>query len=114
MQLRGTDMDAATKSRQSVENAQEAFKVTLKSLQLTMDHLEIPMPTYAKVSGIFFAIILPSIDRFLVRKGYEKDVSYLVRVTRDVAREQVTGDAWVLWSMAQRASLPDKIEACIM
>ncbi|KAN0129083.1 hypothetical protein V8E53_013079 [Lactarius tabidus] len=99
MQLRGTDMDAATKSRQSVENAQEAFNVTLKSLQLTMDHLEIPMPTYAKVS---------------VRKGYEKDVSYLVRVTRDVAREQVTGDAWVLWSMAQRASLPDKIEACII
>jgi len=99
MQLRGTDMDEATKSRQSVEDAQEAFKVTLKSLQVTMDHLEIPMPTYAKVS---------------VRKGYEKDVSHLVRVTRDVAREQVTGDAWVLWSMAQRASLPDKIEACII
>jgi hypothetical protein len=81
-----------------VEDAEEAFNVTLKSLQVTMDDLGIPMPTYARVS---------------VRKGYEKDVSYLVRVTRDVAKEQVKGDAWVLWSIAQRASLPDKIEACI-
>ena len=106
-------MDPATLRQRSVEDAEEAFNVTLKSLQVTMDDLGIPMPTYARVSGIFCAIVLPGIDRFLVRKGYEKDVSYLVRVTSDVAKEQVKGDAWVLWSIAQRASLPDKIEACI-
>jgi len=98
-QLRGTDMDPDAQHQQSVKQAQESFRGTLQSLQVTMDHLGIPMPTYAKVS---------------VRKGYEDDVSYLVTRTRDVAREQVTGDAWVLWSMAQRASLPDKIEACVI
>jgi hypothetical protein len=113
MQLRGTGLDKATQGRRGVEEAQKVFKGTLESLQVTMGHLGIPMPTYARVSGIFYATVLPGIDRLLVRKGYDKDVSYLVRVTRDVAREQVTGDAWVLWSMAQRASLPDKIEACV-
>jgi hypothetical protein len=113
MQLRGTGLDKATLDRRSVEDAQEVFKGTLESLQVTMDKLEIPLPTYARVSGIFYAFVLPGIDHFLVRKGYEKGVSYLVGVTRDVARVQVTGDAWVLWSMAQRASLPDKIEACV-
>ena len=116
LQLRKTDpsLDPATLHQQSVEGAQEAFKGTLKSLQDTMDNLKIPMPTYARVSGISCAIVLLDIDHFLVFKGYEKDVSYLVRVTRDAAKEQVTGDAWVLWSMAQRASLPDKIEACVL
>ena len=113
-QLRGTNLDAATLRQRSVEGAQEAFKGTLQSLQITMDDLKIPMPTYARVSGISYTIVLLDIDHFLVRKGYEKDVSYLVRVTRDVAKEQVMGDAWVLWSMAQRASLPDKIEACVL
>ena len=113
-QLRGTIKDPAALYQRSVEEAQEAFKGTLQSLQVTMDDLKIPMPTYARVSGILYAIVLLDIDHFLVRKGYEKDVSYLVRVTRDVAKEQVMGDAWVLWSVAQRASLPDKIEACVL
>ena len=113
-QLRGTDLDSVTLRQRSEEEAQEVFKCTLQSLQVTMDNLKIPMPTYARVSGIFCGIVLPSVDHFLVRKGYEKDVSYLVQVTSDVAKEQVMGDAWVLWSMAQRASLPDKIEACVL
>ena len=113
-QLRATIKDPATLHQRSVEEAKEAFKGTEKSLKETMVNLKIPMPTFARVSGIFCAIALPSIDQFVVRKGYEKDVSYLVGVTRDVAKEQVTGDAWVLWSMAQRASLPDKIEACVL
>jgi len=49
----------------------------------------------------------------LVRKGYEKEVASLVEITRGVAKARVEGDAWVLWSMAQRASLPVKIEASI-
>ena len=113
-QLRGTDLDPDTLRKRSVEGAKEVFQGTLQSLQVTMDKLKIPMPTYARVSGIFCGVVLSSIDHFLVRKGYEKDVSYLVRVTRDVAKEQVMGDAWVLWSMAQRASLPDKVEACVL
>jgi len=99
LQLREKNLDPATLRQRSVEEAQEAFKVTLQSLQVTMDKLGIPMPTYARLS---------------VRKGYEKDVSYLVRVTKDVAKDQVMGDAWLLWAMAQRAGLPGKIEACII
>ena len=100
--------------RRTVEDAEEAFKSILQSLRVTIDNLGMPMPTYARVSGIFCAIALPSIDQFVVREGYQKDVSYLVGVTRDVVKELVIGDAWVLWSRAKRASLPDKIEACVL
>jgi hypothetical protein len=114
-QLRETqpDVDPAGRRGQSIANAQETFKGTLKSLEATTDHLGIPMPTFAKVSGMFAPFVLPGIDHMLVRKGYENDVSFLVQVTTDVAKERVKGDAWVLWSMAQRASLPVKIEACV-
>ena len=113
-QLRATpDIDAATLDRLSVEGAQEVFNTCLESLKVTTDNLVIPMPTLAKVSGIFTPTVLIGIDHLLVRPGYEKDVSFLVRVTTDVARDRVKGDAWVLWSMAQRASLPIKIETCI-
>jgi len=63
-----------------------------------MDHLKIPMPHYVKVS---------------VRPGYQEDVSALVEVTRDIVKERLKGDAWIMWAIAQRASLPVKIEACV-
>ncbi len=53
------------------------------------------------------------IDRSLVRPGHKEDVSSLVKVTRDIVKERVKGDAWVLWAIAQRASLPVKIDACV-
>ncbi|KAF8960038.1 hypothetical protein BDZ97DRAFT_1357110 [Flammula alnicola] len=63
-----------------------------------MDHLKIPMPPYVKVS---------------IRPGYQEDVSALVEVTRDIVKERLKGDAWIMWAIAQRASLPVKIEACV-
>ncbi len=57
------------------------------------------------------AIVLSSINRLLVRPGHQEDVSSLVKVTRDIVKERVKGDAWVLWAIAQRASLPVKIDA---
>ncbi|KAF8257001.1 hypothetical protein EI94DRAFT_1709805 [Lactarius quietus] len=95
-QLRGSpNMDATSLRRQSIEDAKEAFKACLGSLNLKPGT---PVPNYAKVS---------------VRKGYEEHVSYLAKITGDICKDRVKGDAWVLWSMAQRASLPVKIEACI-
>ncbi|KAH9058916.1 hypothetical protein EDB83DRAFT_1011096 [Lactarius deliciosus] len=82
----------------SMEEAQNAFNICLQSLQRTVNHLGIPMPRYATVS---------------VRPGHQEDVSSLVKVTRDVVKERVKGDAWVLWAIAQRASLPVKIDACV-
>ena len=64
-QLRGTDLDPDTLRTRSVQEAQQIFEGTLQSLQVTMDKLEIPMPTYARVSGVFCAIALPGIDLFL-------------------------------------------------
>ena len=107
------DLDPISRRNQGLKNAEEAFDTCLKSLKVTMDHLKIPMPTYAKVSGMFAPFVLLGIDRWPVRKGYEKEVSNLVQVTTNVAKERVKGDAWVLWSMAQRASLPVKIDACV-
>jgi hypothetical protein len=56
---------------------------------------------------------LIDVDLSLARPGYEADVSSLVQVTRDLVYEQLKGDAWVMWAIAQRASLPVKIEACV-
>jgi len=63
-----------------------------------MVDLKIPMPRYVKVS---------------VRPGYQEDVSSLVGVTRDIVQERLKEDAWIMWAIAQRASLPVKIEACV-
>ncbi|KAI9432389.1 hypothetical protein H4582DRAFT_2131814 [Lactarius indigo] len=91
-------MDPTRLHDRGVEEAQKAFEDCLKSLQRTMDRLGIPMPPYATVS---------------VRPGHQEDVSSLVEVTRDVVRKRVEGDAWVLWAIAQRTSLPVKIDACV-
>ncbi|KAF8267805.1 hypothetical protein EI94DRAFT_1579910, partial [Lactarius quietus] len=48
-----------------------------------------------------------------LRKGYEEQLSNLAEITEDVCKSRVKGDAWLLWSMAQRASLLIKIDACI-
>jgi hypothetical protein len=52
------------------------------------------------------------VNLYPVRRGYEDDVSHLVEVTRDLVRDYL-GDAWLMWAMAQRASVPVKIDACI-
>jgi hypothetical protein len=63
-----------------------------------MKRLQIPMPSYAAAS---------------VRPGHREDVSDLVQKTRDIVKERVKGDAWVLWAIAQRKHLPLKIDACV-
>ncbi|KAH9012450.1 hypothetical protein EDB84DRAFT_1680696 [Lactarius hengduanensis] len=92
------DMDPTRLHDRGVEEAQKAFQDCLQSLKRTMNKLGIPMPRYARVS---------------VRPHHQEDVSSLVKVTRDVVKERVKGDAWVLWAIAQRASLPVKIDACV-
>jgi len=108
-------MDPTRLRDQSVEEAQKAFDICLQLLQRSMDRLRIPMPRHAAVSGIFICVIvLSGVDRLLVRPGHQDDVSSLVKVTKDIVKERVKGDAWVLWAIAQRASLPVKIDACLM
>jgi PDZ domain-containing secreted protein len=58
-------------------------------------------------------VVLSGINYSLVRPGHREDISELVKVTRDIVKERVKGDAWMLWAIAQRASLPLKIEACV-
>ncbi|KAF5346881.1 hypothetical protein D9756_010595 [Leucocoprinus leucothites] len=92
------NMDPATLDERSEDQARQAFKICVQSLQDTMKRLNILVPHYVKVS---------------VRPGYKEDVSALVEVTRDIVKERLKGDAWIMWAIAQRASLPVKIEACI-
>ncbi|KAH9058928.1 hypothetical protein EDB83DRAFT_2675655 [Lactarius deliciosus] len=91
-------MDPTRLRDRGVEEAQKAFQDCLESLKRTMNRLKIPMPRYATVS---------------VRPGHQEDVSSLVKITRDVVRERVKGDAWVLWVISQRESIPVKIDACV-
>lgn len=48
-----------------------------------------------------------------VSGGYEESITSLVNTTRNIVHERLKGDAWVTWAIAQRASLPMKIEACV-
>ncbi len=108
------DMDPKVLDARSQAEAQQAFDVCIKSLQRTIDRLNTPMPKYARVSGMFvLSYCLSNFDASLVRPGYQEDVSALVEVTKDVIKERLAGDAWIMWAVAQRASLPVKIEACV-
>ncbi|KAH9022713.1 hypothetical protein EDB84DRAFT_490480 [Lactarius hengduanensis] len=91
------NMDPTRLHDRGVEEAQKAFQECLQSLKRTINRLGIPMPRYARVS---------------VRPGHQEDVSSLVKVTRDIVKERVKGDPWVLWAIAQRV-LPVKIDACV-
>ncbi|KAH9032019.1 hypothetical protein EDB85DRAFT_1286833 [Lactarius pseudohatsudake] len=83
---------------QSEKDARDAFNKCLQSLQRTLDRMNIPMPHCARVS---------------VRKGYQESLSALVEGTRDVVKERLRGGAWIMWSIAQRASSSVKMEVCV-
>ncbi|KAH9172534.1 hypothetical protein EDB89DRAFT_888122 [Lactarius sanguifluus] len=91
-------MNPTRRRDRGVEEAQKAFEDCLKSVRRTMNRLGIPMPPYATVS---------------VRPGHQEDVSSLVKVTRNVVKERLKYDTWELWAIAQRRSLPVKIDVCI-
>ncbi|KAI0246579.1 hypothetical protein BJV78DRAFT_1286286 [Lactifluus subvellereus] len=91
-------IDSAALKRKSEKEAGKAFEICVQSLQRTMDRLKIPMPYYVKVS---------------VRPHYQEDVSALVEVTRSIVEERLNEEAWIMWAIAQRASLPVKINACV-
>ncbi|KAH9066175.1 hypothetical protein EDB87DRAFT_1732214 [Lactarius vividus] len=92
------NLDEIFLREQSEKDARDAFNKCLQSLQRTLDRMEIPMPHCARVS---------------VRKGYQESISALVEGTRDVVKERLRGDAWIMWSIAQRASPSVKMEACV-
>ncbi|KAI0245667.1 hypothetical protein BJV78DRAFT_1287354 [Lactifluus subvellereus] len=88
-------IDPAALERWSEEEAREAFKICLDSLQRTMDRLKIPMPRYVK--------FVRAIGRTF----------QLAEVTRSIVKERLDEAAWIMWAIAQRASLPVKIKACV-
>ena len=104
-------MDRDVLHIRSVEEAWKAFDIRLQSLQRTMSRLGVPMPRYARVSGISVPLHQYSINRLLDR-GADFDISELVQVTRNTIKERLGGSSRVLWVISQRASLPAKIDAC--
>ena len=72
-----------------------------------------PTATLRQSFRYIHTILIYVIDRSLVRPNYQEDVSALVENTRDIVKQRLQGDAWIMWAIAQRASLPVKIEACI-
>jgi hypothetical protein len=58
---------------------------------------------------------LINVDLSLAKQGYGADISKLVDFTGDVVRDNFTGNsrntAWLIWAIAQRASLQLKIDA---
>lgn len=90
-------VDPTLLDQESKQEAQKAFASCEQSLEMTVRRLEIPMPQYMPVS---------------VQLGYEVGIPRLVEVTRDIVRDHL-GEVWLMWAMAQRASVPLKIETCV-
>lgn len=93
-------MDKDTLRKTSAENASDAFHTCKHSVEKTMNLLKIPTPPCINIS---------------IRKpeDYGETIEVLVRTTRQIVQERLEGDAWVTWAIAQRASLPEKINTCI-
>src|SRR5271155_2540758 len=85
-------MDSTTLDENSKDEARKAFEICVQSLKRTMESLQVPMPHYVKVSGMFAPLYnLSGLDGFLVRSGYEEDLSALLEVTRDIVKERLQG-----------------------
>ncbi|KAH9045187.1 hypothetical protein EDB85DRAFT_2270240 [Lactarius pseudohatsudake] len=97
-ELQESEPDPTRRRKRSVEEAQKAFDFCLQLLEFTIKPLGIPMPCHVRVS---------------VRIGHQEDVSPLVKATQDIVKERVKGDAWVMWAISQRISLPLKIQTCL-
>jgi hypothetical protein len=104
---------------QTTEEAQKALDICVESLHNAIRKMDskMEMPISAKVSSkTSTCFLFLSVDISLVFEGYAADIPSLVETTRDVVQEKlrVKGDenTWVMWAIAQRASLPLKIEAC--
>jgi hypothetical protein len=99
------------------KKASEAMRICIESIEKTMNYLSIPLPRHVKVSGTYVYSILHNScthNSLLVRPGnFEPDVSDLVTTTREIVQTGLKNDAWVMWTIAQRASIPLKIEASV-
>ncbi|KXN80864.1 hypothetical protein AN958_07086 [Leucoagaricus sp. SymC.cos] len=99
LERKNNKMTPEAAEQQGKVDAQEALKVSVKSLERSMKKLKVPtMPPSAAVS---------------IDPGYKDNLSTLSLITRNVVRGQLENDAWLMWAIAQRVSLPVKIDACI-
>jgi len=96
--LKGAKLTPELKHQRAEAQASEALRTCIESVEKTMNYLRIPLPPHVKVS---------------VRPRFDADVSDLVTTTREIVQTGLKNDAWVLWTIAQRASIPVKIDACI-
>ncbi|KAH9049027.1 hypothetical protein EDB84DRAFT_1574419 [Lactarius hengduanensis] len=106
-------MDPTHRRNQSVVDAQKGVR-PLSAITRAYD--ETPRdPDAASCQSFRYirATVLSAIDRLLVRPGHQEDVSSLVKATQDIVKERVKGDAWVMWAISQRKSLPLKIQTCL-
>ncbi|KAJ7112357.1 hypothetical protein C8R44DRAFT_251809 [Mycena epipterygia] len=90
--------DQVLNKEDSENAAQRDFDGYVESLKDTAKRLKIKMPSLINVS---------------IRKGYNDNILKLVDLTRKIVEERLKGDAWILWAVAQKASIPLKIDACV-
>jgi len=103
--------------------SQKVLDVCVQSLESAIGRMDAEMqtktqmPPWVKISSMVSLSVLISVDLSLVYPGYNADIAFLVDATGDLVREKLEGDAadsaWLMWTIAQRASLPLKIEACV-
>ncbi|KAJ7200258.1 hypothetical protein C8J57DRAFT_1155211 [Mycena rebaudengoi] len=56
---------------------------------------------------------MPSLINVSIREGYNDTILELVDLTRNIVESRLKGDAWIMWAIAQKASVPLKVDACI-
>ncbi|KAJ6478701.1 hypothetical protein DFH09DRAFT_1215295 [Mycena vulgaris] len=88
--------DNGLNKEDSKNAAQRDFDGHVESLKDAAKRLKIGMPSVINVS---------------VRAGYNDNILKLIDLTRNTVEERMKGDAWIMWAIAQKASVPLKIEA---
>ncbi|KXN83934.1 hypothetical protein AN958_00798 [Leucoagaricus sp. SymC.cos] len=89
MQLKrkNNEMTPEAAEQQGKVDAQKALQVCVESLKRSMKKHKVPLPPFAEVS---------------IDPGYKDNLSTLSLITRNVVRDQLKNDAWVMWAMAQQ------------
>ena len=112
LQEENPGMDSNVLEWRSKVEVGNALDECVRCLKRTLHGVE-PMVPHVNVSGINPPSLLIGVDTSLDRPGYEAHMSSLVEVTRDLVRDMLQNDASVMWAIAQRASIPVKIDLCV-
>ncbi len=111
-----TQYDSVVRLKTEQEASQILQEKCVAPLESACKRLNIEMPPYIHVSCKFIRFERLDNELFQARPNRDENIPVLVNLTREVVQKTLpsdAGDAWIMWAIAQRRSIPLKIEASV-